>query len=797
MAKPTTIKKQKSNSEDFIDLRGVFKKALYHWPLYLIMMAIALVASYLYLRYTDPIYISYARIYVKDERNTGAAHNSLENLAMGYNNKVVENEMEVLKSPIILQDVIEEHNFNIRYFVKGKVGQKELYENRPITLKVLSDSVKVGYHRFNIEILNNNQLKVNMPSKGGGKEDVITFSRQSGQPFLANKDQFALFYDPQLNPGGESNFLVTVDSINPLSYQKVAEINTGIVNRGGSIIQITYEDVIPERCADFINAIAQKYNDYTLSDKNAITLNTIQFISDRLDSLGQELNIVERNVEAFKKERGLTEIGENSRIILDQAREADQRLTEANIQMSIFDEVERYINNPNSVTLTPSGNVDPALTNMINRFQELQTEKQRLSLSAQPENPILQNVEKQIEASRTAIKNYIAGFRRNMATARSGLQRKVNQIESRISQVPTYERQFIDIKRQQSVKEQLYLYLLQKKEEASVAFASNIVDNKIISPAYIPTTPIRPRRMLIRIGFIIGAFILASIYLYLKYLLNSKLVSKKQIEKITGLPVIAEVFNYAENSKLSTAGDRSLLTEQILNLRNNLKFLLGSIEQSPVILLTSSISGEGKTFLTSHIGRALTSNNRRVILIELDLRKPKLSSSVGVSNASGITNYIIKSETIEQIIKKVPGEDRLFIIPSGPIPPNPIEMLESERLNNLISQLRQQYDYVIIDTSPLGLVTDAKSLSPAVDCTLVVTRFNYTPRPKFEELMDDVDASTFKKMGIIFNGVDPDSSYSTYGYGYGYSGYGYGYGQSAMVKKSFSARLRAFAGRFY
>jgi capsular exopolysaccharide synthesis family protein len=281
---------------------------------------------------------------------------------------------------------------------------------------------------------------------------------------------------------------------------------------------------------------------------------------------------------------------------------------------------------------------------------------------------------------------------------------------------------------------------------------------------------------------VILGFVITTSYVLLKYLINTKLTTKKDIERMTSVPVIAEVFNQEEMvGKKLELNTRSVLSEQILNLRNNLKFILANINHSPVILFTSSVSGEGKTFLSSHLGNSLTYNNKRVILLELDLRKPKLSSSLGMSNSSGFSNYIIGVETLEQIIKKIPGTENLFIIPSGPIPPNPIELLENDKMNLLFSTLRERFDYIVIDTSPIGLVSDAKSLSPFIDSTFFVSRFNYTPKNKFKDMIEEnADSDVFKKMGIIFNGINIKSSYSYYGYGY--SKYSYGYGDKAPAK---------------
>jgi capsular exopolysaccharide synthesis family protein len=775
------------------ELSIFIKKAFFHWPLYIIVAILSILGGYLYLRYTKPVYLSSGKIYIKDEKKGSRDLDALKELSLFSSSKVVENEMEIIRSPLLLQDVIKNNGFNIRYFVKGRVVSKEIYENLPINLQIVSDSAKVGNYLLDIDVKGSN-LKVSYNDKEHPEQrNVINTAYNS--PFFVGKDEFIIIHNVEADRARNTGYQVKVDSVLQLAYQKANEIKTSLVNKQASVFEVSYEDEVAKRAADLVNALLITYNQYTLKDKNQIAVNTINFIESRLASLGSELSTVERDVENFKKNRGITEIGESSKLVLEQVKDADQKLDEANIQLSIYNQIETYINNPSNTTpFTPVfGNVDQTLVSLINRYEELAKEKKRLSLSLQPSNPILQNLDAQIEDARNTVKSYISGYKRNAATARGGLQRKVNEIEGLINNIPGYERQYITLKRQQSVKEALYLYLLQKKEESAVSYASNTIDNKVISPAYVPNVPVSPRKSTIFSAFILAGFVLATIYLYLKYSLNIKTHTKKEVEKILGLPVVAEIFKQ-EDDKSSSHQTRSLLNEQMLNLRTNLKFLLNNVSGTPVILFTSSISGEGKTFLASNLGNSLTFNGKRVVLLELDLRKPKLSASFNINNSSGITNYLVGAETLEQITNKVPGTERLYLIPSGPIPPNPVELLESEKMKQLLNTLRQQYDYIIIDTAPIGLVTDAKSLAPFVDCVLFVTRFNFTPIPKLTEVADNLKTSSFKKIGVVFNSVVPGSSHSASTYGYGY-GYNYGYGYLATERPNLKMMLKKVTSR--
>ncbi len=781
---------------DVLDVRVTLSRFMYHWPLYLLMILISLGGAYLYLRYTRPVYSSTGEIYIKEDTKSTSGQSILADLDMFSSNKIVENEMEVIKSPLILESVIRENKFNIRYYLKGKVLNLELYNQAPLKLNIITDSSKVGDYIFKIEMLENDKIKVTYPLDVKKMKNYRTLFTRFNKPFYVKKDRFSISYLPQISLNTEKEFEIQVDSISPLVYKKSQEITTNLINRMGTVFQLTYEDEMPERAADFLNAVLKTYNKYTLTDKNEITLNTITFIEGRLVSLGNELDVLERDVETFKKVRGITEIDESSKLILDQAKEVDKQLGESEIQLSVYNSIEKYLNNPSSgKPFSPIyGSVDPALNSLISRYEEALREKTRLALAVQEGNPILTEVEDQVVNTKKSIKEYIEGYRRNATIEKAGVQKKVKQIESRIREIPTYEREFINIKRQQSIKEGLYNFLLQRKEEASVSYASNIVTNKIISPAYIDNNPVRPKKVLIYLFFFLTGIIIASVYIWLRYLLNTNITSKKDIEKVTNIPIVAEIYKY-DVPKFTSLNERTVLTEQVLNLRNNLKFLLAGIHHTPAILFTSSMSGEGKTFISSHLGNALTYNNKKVILLEFDLRKPKLSQSLGISNSSGVTNYLVGFETLDQVIKKIPGNDNLFIIPSGPIPPNPVELIESEKMKELFVILREKFDYIIIDTSPVGMVSDAKSLSPLIDCSLFIVRFNYTPKIKFKELVAEIEGSAFPKIGIVFNGVDLQSSYRYSNYGY--NNYGYGYGNTEPQKSRLSLFFRSLKQRIF
>ncbi|MCW3467870.1 GumC family protein [Chitinophaga nivalis] len=756
--------KNNNNKSSVLDVNDLFQKVVFHWPLYIIIIAAAIGGAFIYLKYKKPLYMSSAKLYLKDEKKMGGEEaDVLKSLSIFKEGKNIENEMEVLKSPILLEQTISKNGFNVRYYKKGTVSDEEIYDNRPFTIQFLTDSSKVGNYVLDVK-QENNQLYVKYTDKNNDSSAQLNV--QSGQAFTIKKDQFRIVSHPPYTAAGNSTYRIRIDSIMELAYEKMDEIGTTLVNRDATVVLVTYEDPVPERTAHFLNSLLNTYNEYTLNDKNRVAYKTIHFLAVRIDSLKEELGLLEQQEESFKVQRGITDISASSKLALEQVKEADVRLNEANMQLSVINQVENFITNPsNDYPFAPvAGNIDQTLTAMINRYEEALREKRRLSLSLQPNSVILQNVDAQIADARKTIKDYISGYKRNAGIVQQNTQHKVNQIQGRIANIPAYEREYINIKRQQGVKETLYLYLLKKKEEAAVSYASNVIDNKIIAPAFIPAKPIAPKKSLAFISFIIVGLLLASLYIYIKYFLNPRVLSKKEIEQVFSLPVIAEIYQQDEGARDLSLQNRSVLLEQIFNLRTNLKFLLTEQSGTSTILLTSSISGEGKTFLSAHIGNSLTVSNKKVVLVELDLRKPKLSHFLGMDHNTGITNYMVGNNTIDEIIKKVPGTEGLYLVSSGPIPPNPIELIEGQRMLQLLQILKEKFDYVIIDTSPIGIVSDAKSIAPHVDCTLFVVRYNFTLKSKLIPVSENIKGSFFKKAGIVFNGIEQDTFYPYYYY---------------------------------
>jgi tyrosine-protein kinase Etk/Wzc len=537
-------------------------------------------------------------------------------------------------------------------------------------------------------------------------------------------------------------------------------------------LNLSFQTTNPALGKDVLRTLIQVYNEASLSDKNLTTQSTIRFIDERLGLISGELTTVERDVENFKTSNGLTDITGEAALYLENVKANDIQLNEVNIQLSAINDIERFVNSNSSKEKIPAtfGIQDPVLLGQITQLSELQLQRDQLLMTTQLSNPIVQTVVKQIESTRSAINANIQNITTTLLGAKRQLERNNNNYQGSIKKIPTQERQFISIKRQQSIKESLYLYLLQKREEAALSYASTVADSRVVDEAYSSDAPIKPKRSITYlIALILGVF-LPILYLYFKELLNNKVSTLSDITKGSSIPVLGEVMlDEGKEPIVVTDSNRKAIAEQFRAIRTNLQYAHGKIDDhfGRVTLFTSSISGEGKSFVASNVAMSLAISGRKTVLLELDLRKPKISKYLKLINNIGLSNYLIGKASYSDIVQPSFIHDNLFVIGSGPIPPNPSELLIQPAVEDLINQLKDNFDEIIIDSPPIGLVTDAQILARVADASIFIVRHKYTLKVMMEQLHKIYRSKKFPKLNVIFNGVQLSKGYG-YGYGYGY-----------------------------
>eukprot|EP01136_Pigoraptor_vietnamica_P036953 Opistho-1_new@104232 len=462
-----------------------------------------------------------------------------------------------------------------------------------------------------------------------------------------------------------------------------------------------------------------------------------------------------------KVHKGITDLSVEANLFLEKVKENDTKMNEVDIQLKVLDGVENYLRSSQSGTAPATLMVnDPVLIGLLGKLNELEIQREKYARTTEAANPLLGTINTQIANTKAAIRESISNQKQGLMVTRTSLKGLNNRFESSIRTIPKKEREFVNIKRQQGIKESLFLMLLQKKEETAISYASTVTDSRLVDEPYSDPRPIKPKgNFIYLIALLIGIIIPAGA-INLKESFNDKIQSKGEIESTTGISVFGEIGKKPKEMKdnIVDMKSTSFLAEQFRTLRTNLQYAAGGVNidgRGKAILLTSSIGGEGKSFVSINLSSSIALLDKKVIVLELDLRKPKVSEYLGVSREVGISNYLIGQANIEDIIKQSSLHPNMYVLPSGPIPPNPSELLSNGKMAILIEELRKKFDYVVLDTPPVGLVTDSTILAEYVDAVFYLMRYQHTPKSYLRVLKDLKDKGKFKSLNIIFNGVDP------------------------------------------
>jgi len=753
------------------DLRSVLMRYLRYWKWFVLSLVVALVGAYVYLLFQQPIYKVQASLLIKDEKKGISEDNILKEMDIFAPKKVVENEIEVLKSYTLMERVVDRLGLDIQYFRPTPTGDREIYDKAPIRL-VIEKAAPLLY------------------------KERLKISFEGPKTVTINEQRFPVNQSVQTPYGRLRIFTrqLLSDTTNDLNIQVLqkSEAVRGYLERlkveptskASTVLAMTLEDAVPAKGEAILNQLLDEYNQAAVLDKNKVASNTLEFIEDRLELIAGELATVEKDVESFKSSQGITELGAQATVFLQQAQQNDTQLNQVNIQLGALSDVERYLRSqPGQKAVAPAmlGLNDPVLLGLISKVTELELKRDQMVRTTSENNPLLQTIDSQITATKSNISDNVQTMKEMLTTTRNKLVATNGKIESMIRTVPYKERELLNITRQQAIKNNLYTYLLQKREETALSYAATVADSRTIDPARSGQDPIKPVRKLIFLLFAAFGLLLPVGVLAARDALNDRVLRRTDVEELTQVPILGEVIenqNPAEALVVSSRS-RTVIAEQIRALRTNLQFLRSNPDNSQVLLFTSSISGEGKSFMSMNLGASLAMVDRPTVILEMDLRKPKLHSALNVPNTVGISNYLIGQAEIDEILQPVPGVPNYFIITSGPIPPNPAELLTGDRLPQLINSLKDRFSFVLVDSPPIGLVTDAQLIAPHADATLYVVRHDVTPKNYLRMIDSLYREQRFNKLNIILNAVENGQTY----YSYSYSYYGYGNEESSTKAK--------------
>lgn len=777
--------------EEKVNYQELLFRYIIHWPWFVASLLVCLIGAWVYLHFQTPVYQVSASIMIKDDKkggNSGSA--DLENLGLGgviTSAQSIDNEIEVLRSKTILKEVVNSLELYITYYDEDEFPKREMYKTSPVVVNLtaqeadklpsaalidmqlssdggLDVNLKVGLNEYNKRF---DKLPAVFPTNVGtfgftlrdsllngqveGRKDVRHISAVVSQPFgMAKGYQWALTIAP---------------TSKATSVATVSLVNTNI-----------------QRGQDFINKLMEMYNRNTNNDKNEVAEKTREFINERIKIIDEELGNTEEKLETFKRNAGLTDISSDAQLAVSGNAEYEKKRVENGTQINLVRDLAKYINNPlNEYEVLPSniGLTDNGLTTQLERYNELVIERKRLLRTSTENNPMIINLDMSIRAMKANVKAAIDGTLQGLLIVKADLDREASRFSRRISDAPGQERQYVSIARQQEIKAGLYLMLLQKREENAITLAATANNAKIIDEPVAEGGPVSPKpKMIYMIALVLGVGLPVGI-IYLTSLTKFKIEGRGDVEKLTRLPIVGDVpLTGEKNGSIAVfENQNNLMSETFRNVRTNLQFMLGNGQK--VILVTSTVSGEGKSFISANLAISLSLLGKKVVIVGLDIRKPGLNKVFNISRKEqGITQYLSNPEkNLMDFVQASDVSKSLYILPGGTVPPNPTELLARDGLDKAIETLKKNFDYVILDTAPVGMVTDTLLIGRVADLSVYVCRADYTRKAEFTLINELAENNKLPNLCTVINGLDFQKK--KYGYYYGYGKYGkyYGYGK--------------------
>lgn len=765
-----------------LSLKDLYYKYSRFLPLVVLSVALSLLVAYLILRYSTPLYVSTGALIIQDERNPRRG-DEFEELFSSGSAKNIQSEIEYIRSRPLMDRVVKELNLNFSYYAVGKIKELNVYKASPIVVEALELVDSSATFTLKLDFANDNAFRVN-----GEGTPLLTY----GQTF---KNPYGVFRVMRhaLGPVG-SEYRVTWKPTSAVSGGFISHLLVAPRSQGTGILTLSLESDNPQLAADVINQLMIEYQEATVEDKNATTRQTLEFIDGRLRVISAELDSVTSHLLAYQRANNLIDLESQSSSYFTQLQETDKELSLQQLQLEMARSIEAYLSDKrNDFTTTPStlGLTDNTLSTLISAYNVAQLSRKELVDANVPRtNPRVQQAEEQIEKLRQKILENLRVIRNNYGGSIADLRRKNLQVEGQIRSLPAKQQNLIEIKREQESKLAVYNLLQQKREESAISLAATISDTKVLDQAVANYNPVKPNRRNIQMIAIVVGLAIPALVIFVLEVTNDRVNSRADIERLTGATILGEVgHSFGKETLVVEANNRGIVSEQFRIIRSNLQYILNNIHK-PVILVTSSFSGEGKSFISTNIGAVMALANKRTIVLEFDIRKPKILSQLGMPKKPGLINFLLGKAALPDLPIPVEGHENLFVLACGPVPPNPAELLLDAKMDDLFTYLRQQFDVVIIDTAPVGMVSDAMTLSKFANATLYIVRQGYTHKKQVGLIDEFYHQNKLPKVSLILNDVKIRTGYGYYGYGR------YGYGADSYSSGYFDAEPEPPKGIF-
>ena len=786
--------------EETLDLKVIAIKIFSYWYLFLIGIIVAFALGYIYNRYTPSVYQTSASVFVKEDK-MGIDPTSMMTGLTFKSNINIDNEIGILQSFSLRERTIKELDFfNVSYYVTGRVASRELYKATPFNVELDYDTLQVVGNNYQIEFIDNEHYRLKSKE---GRRTVYDYKTDNnitpielpeyvgeyrfGEWVNNGFNKFRIILNSNYNPDPEEDYTPKYSFTIKSRLALIAEMSGLSIaqsTKESSILNLTIQGNNPEKITDYLNQLLEEYMQRNLEQKNLVSENTVIFIDEQLIGIQDSLHKAETDLQVFQEGNDFMDLGAQSSEMFNRLKDIERRKSELELSIKYYQNLQDYINkniDDLNKLVVPSamGIQDQMLNKLVLELVALSSKKAEQLATSTEKNPIVQTIDEQIIQTKKQLLENITNMINNTNVTIEELTNQIMTYEEQIKQLPTTQRAYLGYERKFALNDELYKFLMQKRAEAQIVMASNSPDNSIIDEARVSRArKVAPRSMMIYLVCIVLGCGIPAAFIFLKEILNTKIIERSDVEKITKLPIIGQIpytSPKASNSSSTFVIDspKSPVSEAFRSIRTNIEYIVKGKDKC-IFSVVADSPGIGKTYISINMASIYAMYGKKTVLVGMDLRKPRLYQEFGISNKIGVSSYLAGKASLDDIIQPSGKLPTLDIVTAGPVPPNPAELIASDRCADLFKELKERYDYIIVDTPPLLWVTDALLLMKYVDTSVYVVRQDVTNKKAFEVVIKDLEQRGYST-SIVVNGINYQGVYG-YRYSYGYGGYGYGYG---------------------